>query len=315
MANQKNHRHRHHVYVKRNPNKWIRRTNVASGSYTSGTSTPSSAETTLPINAPDGSRIINLEKLAQFVNTFSQHIISRPEAALHADKFITIEGESRQGLASIIGMKCNGCNSVMKLETSAKVNCPTGTKRWECNIAAVWSQMTTGGGHSKLKETLATLGIPTMSQRSFITTEREIGAWWQQQLEESMKEAGKEECKLAIERNEYHEGVPATTVIVDGGWCKRSHRHTYNAKSGVGVIIGFHTHKILYIGVRNKECTACTRGIRDHICFKNWNESCYIKCYIYPRILERCGEYACASRVTRARARAELIVTRPGVLC
>ena len=211
--------------------------------------------------------------MAQFVNTFSQHIISCPEAALHADKFITIEGESRQGLASIIGMKCNGCNSVMKLETSAKVSCPTGTKRWECNIAAVWGQMTTGGGHSKLKETLATLGIPTMSQRSFITTEREIGAWWQQQLEESMKEAGKEECKLAIERNEYHEGVPATTVIVDGGWCKRSHRHTYNAKSGVGVVIGFHTHKILYIGVRNKECTACTRGIRDHICFKNWNES------------------------------------------
>ena len=88
-----------------------------------------------------------------------------------------------------------------------------------------------------------------------------------------MKEAGKEECKLAIERNEYHEGVPATTVIVAGGWCKRSHRHTYNAKSGVGVVIGFHTHKILYIGVQNKECAACTRGIRDHICFKNWNES------------------------------------------
>lgn len=33
------------------------------------------------------------------------------------------------------------------------------------------------------------------------------------------------------------------------------------------------THKILYVGVRNKECAACAQGIRDHICFKNWNES------------------------------------------
>jgi len=35
--------------------------------------------------------------------------------------------------------------------------------------------MATGGGHKKLKETIATLGVPTMSQRSFIATEREIG--------------------------------------------------------------------------------------------------------------------------------------------
>ena len=122
----------------------IRPTIVASGSCTLGTCTPSSAETTLSINAPDGSCIINLEK---FVNAFSQHIISCPEAALHADKLsITIERESSQGLASIIGMKCNSCNNVMELETSAKGSCPTGTKRWECNIAAVWGQMTTGGG-------------------------------------------------------------------------------------------------------------------------------------------------------------------------
>ena len=56
-----------------------------------------------------------------------------------------------------------------------------------------------------------------------------------------MIQAGCEECKLAIERKDFHEGVPATTVIVDAGWSKRSHRHSYNAKSGVGVIIGFYT--------------------------------------------------------------------------
>ena len=40
-----------------------------------------------------------------------------------------------------------------------------------------------------------------------------------------MKAAGEEECKLAIESNQFHEGVAAIRVILDGGWSKRSHRH------------------------------------------------------------------------------------------
>ena len=90
-----------------------------------------------------------------------------------------------------------------------------------------------------------------------------------------MQEAGKEEKRLAEERGDFNEVVPAITVIVDRGWSKRSHRHSYNAKSGVGIIIGQATGKLLYIGVRNKYCTACTQGITkdNHTCFKNWDES------------------------------------------
>ena len=90
-----------------------------------------------------------------------------------------------------------------------------------------------------------------------------------------MAEAGREEKQLAEERDDYHRGVPCITVIVDGGWSKHSHRHSYNAKSGVGIIIGEVTGKILHIGVRNKYCTAFTQGVspNQHICFKNWNES------------------------------------------
>ena len=77
-----------------------------------------------------------------------------------------------------------------------------------------------------------------------------------------MKAAGEEERRLAIDNNQFHEGVPAITVILDGGWSKRSHKHSYNAKSGVGVITGHRTQKLLYIGVKNKDCTACARGSR-----------------------------------------------------
>ena len=53
-----------------------------------------------------------------------------------------------------------------------------------------------------------------------------------------MLAAGKEEKKLALERKDIINGYPAITVIIDGGWSKRSHKHSYNAKSGVAIIIG-----------------------------------------------------------------------------
>jgi len=67
----------------------------------------------------------------------------------------------------------------------------------------------------------------------------------------------------------------AITVVVDGGWSKRSHKHSYNAKSGVAVIIGQQTGKLLHIGVRNKYCSSCAREIPkdQHCCYKNWDSS------------------------------------------
>ena len=135
--------------------------------------------------------------------------------------------------------------------------------------------MVTGGGYSKLQETMSILGVPVMTKSAFINSERGIGEWWRKELEASMAKAGREEKQLAISRGEYYNGVPAITVIVDGGWSKRSHKHTYNANSGVGIIIGKETSKLLFIGVRNKFCTACKKGIpkEQHACYRNWDES------------------------------------------
>ncbi len=88
-------------------------------------------------------------------------------------------------------------------------------------------------------------------------------------------ESGRMERDIAIQNNSFCEGVPAITVIVDGGWSKQSHKHSYNAKSGVAIIIGKETVKLLYIGVRNKFCQACMLHIPQdqHACYKNWNAS------------------------------------------
>ena len=82
-----------------------------------------------------------------------------------------------------------------------------------------------------------------------------------------------------IQRKDSFQGIPAITVIVDGDWAKRSHKHSYNAKSRVALNIGKETKKLLYIGVRNKFCSVCAvaenKGIdpQKHTCYKNWTGS------------------------------------------
>lgn len=161
----------------------------------------------------NGSRIINIDKLKQYVNDLTLH-------SARCGGSFTLSCETRQGLASILTGHCTLCKHSINLETSRKVKGPRQYQRWEYNLAAVWGQMVTGGGHSHLKETMSVLGVPVMTQASFINTERAVGNLWTEKLEQSMIEAGAEEKSLAIERGSYSEGVPAITVIVDGGWSK-----------------------------------------------------------------------------------------------
>ena len=109
------------------------------------------------------------------------------------------------------------------------------TKKWSVNVAAVLSQMSTGG-LSCLNNTLATMDVPGMTKRMYTATERYLGEEMKQQLIVAMSEAAKEEREHTMANNMLHQGVPAIKVIIDGGWSKRSHKHSYNAKSGVAVI-------------------------------------------------------------------------------
>ena len=124
-----------------------------------------------------------------------------------------------------------------------------------------------------------TMGIPSFSEGQYSKIESEIGKWWHKVLEDEMVKAGEEERALAIANNDYHDGIPAITVVCDGGWSKRSHKHTFNAMAGVGVIFGHRTKKLLHIGIRNRLCYICsqaqTKNIEPkvHECYKNWNDS------------------------------------------
>jgi len=56
--------------------------------------------------------------------------------------------------------------------------------------------MATGGGFSCLQESMSVLGVPVMTKRSFMATERALGKWWWEILEDSLKSAGEEESEI-----------------------------------------------------------------------------------------------------------------------
>lgn len=56
---------------------------------------------------------------------------------------------------------------------------------------------------------------------------------WKAHSEEKMREAGKREKEIAISKGQIINGKPYTTVILDGGWNKRTYGHSFNASSGV----------------------------------------------------------------------------------
>ena len=236
MANKKNKNNRRNnthksVYVKKKlPPRNIEKQHNTEGQQSDNTEEQQSDNEEEEVAMFEGSRVINLEKLQQYTDNLIAH-------ATHCDGSITLTGETRDGLASVLSCHCSTCQDTITFETSKKVKGPRGYRRWECNLGAVWGQMSTGGGHTQLEESMSVVGIPVMTKASFVHTERDIGELWMRELQELMRQAGREERRIAIEKNSFHEDVPAITVIVDGGWSKRAHKHSYNAKSGVGIIL------------------------------------------------------------------------------
>ncbi len=91
--------------------------------------------------------------------------------------------------------------------------------KWEVNVGAVMGQMSTGGGHDRLNETLAIMDVPGMSKKMYLNPENKIGDAWADSLAKEVQQAGMEEKQLAVENNEI---IPAIRVTVDGGWPSKS---------------------------------------------------------------------------------------------
>ncbi|GFY10133.1 yqaJ domain-containing protein [Trichonephila clavipes] len=130
---------------------------------------------------------------------------------------------------------------------------------------------------NKFEEKFSVMNVCYMSKDKFASCEKVTAEVTKNYAQEEMVKAILDEKPLAESRGDIDsDGYYCITLIVDGGWCKRSYGHGYNASSGVSVLIGMSTQKIVFIGVRNKVCLICCAIAngrmekKDHLCWKNW---------------------------------------------
>ncbi|XP_075556529.1 uncharacterized protein LOC142588576 [Dermacentor variabilis] len=224
-----------------------------------------------------GRRIVSLSHFVDVVRSLDNHMCPKSTG-----RFVFVK-EHRVGLWSELTFSCTECGEIKKLTTDPVPEPTSLTDKTILGIndAAVWAFMSIGSGHSQFEEAMSIIEVPAMSKGAFLRREESLGKCWKAVLLDQMIKAGKEEKTLAEEAGDFcKDGVtPHITVIVDGGWSHRSHGHRYSANSGVAVIIGKLTKKLLYLGVRNKLCSTCEHYARtgkekkEHLCYKNWNES------------------------------------------
>lgn len=107
---------------------------------------------------------------------------------------------------------------------------------------------------------LACLGLKNLSDKKFKSRQENLLKHIQPLTKAAMKKAAEEEFALAVKAGDIINGKPFITVIVDGSWLKRCFGIKFNSNSGLGVMVGARTGKVLYVGVKNKLCTKCERA-------------------------------------------------------
>lgn len=76
--------------------------------------------------------------------------------------------------------------------------------------------------------------MPVVSNNKYQSVHNEIATYFNEISWEEIELAGKEEEKIAIQKNDVDaDGRPMIAVIADGAWSKRSYKTKYNALSGV----------------------------------------------------------------------------------
>ncbi|EZA47389.1 hypothetical protein X777_16362, partial [Ooceraea biroi] len=172
----------------------------------------------------------------------------------------------------------SGCLDVNRIQESLPAE-PTKSNELDVNTAAVAGTVTVGISYAQLEELCAAINIPCMSEKTYIHNRENLLDDFQKTAMNSMKMADELEKQLAMERNEVINGISYITVVADGSWMKRSYGSAYDSLSGVDIIIGYRTRKVLFISIRNKYCTLCDmaeqegRQVRKHKCYRNFDRN------------------------------------------
>jgi len=204
-------------------------------------------------------RIINFSFLWNQLLQFSKHGMAFGCSIANLRPY----KEVRNGLLSTIHFHCNMCNLNLTLNTCTD----------SINDDALEAAISIGIGFYNSEEFFNTLDIPFLTKKTYSKMQKKSDKIWDEVAALKMAEAAQEEADYAKSIGDVDkDGVPLITVVADGCWSKRSYRTNYNAASGAAAIIGNRFGKVLYLGVKNKFCLACSRGItKEHACAKNFS--------------------------------------------
>ncbi|XP_056017087.1 uncharacterized protein LOC125673339 [Ostrea edulis] len=198
-----------------------------------------------------GRRIVELVVLADGLKAC--HWCGSP---LHLKECV---GEKKFGLAHILLVKCcySECGLVNDVPTGSRHKTSTCTSAWDVN-----TKLAAG--------LLAALNIPTITQKSLKSREREIATHLNDMVDQSCSKHLDEEIRLC-------DGD--LTAGFDGAWQKRRTGLVYNSFTGHASLIGEKTKKCIGVSVMSKRCRICEsarkRSItpRKHNCCHNWSGS------------------------------------------
>ncbi|KAF2898134.1 hypothetical protein ILUMI_08043, partial [Ignelater luminosus] len=168
----------------------------------------------------DGNRIVDISYFIEEVKKIGIHDST---CTMGKMKFIK---EHRRGVTSKLLFGCDTYCKTLHVQTQPENTVETS------NEALVWGSLSIGIGFSQLQELLSVLNTPTMAKKTYNRYEINVWKKWKNELCQQMKKAAEEERKLAIAEGNIENGVPYITVVVDGGWAKRSYGHGYSSMSG-----------------------------------------------------------------------------------
>jgi len=129
------------------------------------------------------------------------------------------------------------------------------------NEALAWACQNSSIVYDAVSGLLSSLDLAAPSPNTYRKAQTNCKVSIMSSLEIELRQTAGEEKRLAVEAGEFVTvmGIeyPAITVIVDGGWSKRSYGHSYNSNNEVAVIIGAKTTKVIFMGTRTQTCPSC----------------------------------------------------------
>ena len=137
---------------------------------------------------------------------------------------------------------------------------------------------TSGIGIAQFEQILNVMDVSCMDGKFYRQNHESLMKAFKKAAEESIKAAVKLEFELAKQRGDIKFGKGVTKVIADGSWLKRTYRSgKFDSNCGEALIIGYYTQKIIYFGVKMRDCFDCKKAKKlnktiEHECFQSWDE-------------------------------------------